>query len=82
MVGLIVYNQFRVNLDPETVFCIILCIRVVAKSLPLQIALPAKGAPKYTILGCLLATGALYLVKNSLRQKYSPPPLPPPYISS
>ena len=35
--------------------------RVVAMSLPLQIAFPAKGAPKYTILGCLLSTGALYI---------------------
>ena len=62
-------------------------IIVVAMSLPLQIALPAKMAPKYTILGCVLATVAFYLVKNSLRQNYSfslssypLPPLPPPHL--
>ena len=58
--------------------------RVAIMSLALQIALPAKWAPKYTILGGFLATGALYWVLKSLRQKYSLSlssyPLPPPYL--
>ena len=52
------WNRVKVGYDHMS-------IRVVVRSISFQIALPEKWAPRYKLLGCLLATGALYLDYNS-----------------